>query len=127
MQGGLQRGVNYGQEQFGASELQKSKFIDQSLTLLLCPPPIGDDRLVNQARELCFGYVLGLARNRELFLKKGDPLSLLVNLPVDRCQQDGPFQGYPLCLGGPDTCHDGGCPRSSHLFPKLYQFNYIPG
>jgi hypothetical protein len=125
----LQRGANYGHAQLRPSELQKSKLIDQALTLLLRPFPllIGGSLLVNQARELCFSCIPGLARSRELALKKGDPLSCLITLPMGKSQQDDPFLGYPLRMGGSGPYHDGGRPCLSNLLPNLYHFSRVPG
>jgi hypothetical protein len=91
------------------------------LALLLYPLPslIGGIHLVNQARELRFGCVLGLKRNHELTLKKGDPLSHLVSLPTGK--------SYPLHPDGPGPYHDSGRPRLSHLLPKLRHFGCVLG
>jgi hypothetical protein len=58
-----------------------------TLPLDLFPSPIGGGSLVNQDRELCFGRIPGLARNRKLALEKGDLLSCLVSLPTSRSEK----------------------------------------
>jgi hypothetical protein len=85
----------------------------------LFPSLVGIDCLVNQAWELRFSRVPGLACNRKLSLEKGDLLSHLASLPMNRSQEGDTFLGHPPSLGSLGLYHDGGRPRLGRLLPKL--------
>jgi hypothetical protein len=97
------------------------------LPLGLFPSPIGGDRLVNQARELLFGCILGSACNHKLSLKEGGSLNCLISFYMSRSPHDDPPLGYPLSPGGPSPHHNGGHLRPSHFLLKLHHLSHVPG
>jgi hypothetical protein len=70
MQGVLRWSASYGHTHLRPSEIQKSKLMDQALTLFLYryPSLVSSDRLGSQAWEFLFGHIPSPEHNHELDL-----------------------------------------------------------